>query len=230
MSDQSSTQPQTVVNVRLDNTNYATAGAAASASATSASAGSPKSTLLAYLAFAFGGWAAGHRLYLQRPIVRWLSFFYLPLWIGTIFGLGRPVFFLAPLLALAADAFAIPRWVRRHNGACAHQAASSGPAHLLQGLGADALGSTPPAPPPIPVEPSRSEKAQDLRTRLLEVAHKGDGKLTVTQAVMETGEGFAKVERALRKMVRAGYIDVDNEPNSGVVVYLFPELIGRPRA
>ena len=30
-------------------------------------------------------------------------------------------------------------------------------------------------------------------------------------------------------MVSAGYVDVDNEPDSGVVVYVFPELVGRPR-
>ena len=75
------------------------------------------------------------------------------------------------------------------------------------------------------------EKAKEsLRTRLLRAAHRGDGKLTVTQAVMETGESWGKVERALRKMVRKGYTDVDNAPDSGVVVYLFPELIGRPAA
>ena len=31
-------------------------------------------------------------------------------------------------------------------------------------------------------------------------------------------------------MVTAGHIDVDNEPDSGVIVYLFPELVGRPAA
>ena len=34
----------------------------------------------------------------------------------------------------------------------------------------------------------------------------------------------------LRKMVKAGHIDVDNEPDSGVIVYLFPDLVGRPAA
>ena len=31
-------------------------------------------------------------------------------------------------------------------------------------------------------------------------------------------------------MGKAGHIDVDNEPDSGVIVYLFPELVGRPAA
>ena len=78
------------------------------------------------------------------------------------------------------------------------------------------------APPP--------QKPKDLRTLLLHVAHRGDGKLTVTQAVMETGMDWKPIERCLRKMVRAGYVDVDNEPDSGVVVYVFPELVGRPAA
>ena len=46
---------------------------------------------------------------------------------------------------------------------------------------------------------------------------------------METGMDWKRVEKCLRKMVSAGYVDVDNEPDSGVIVYVFPELAGRPR-
>ena len=84
--------------------------------------------------------------------------------------------------------------------------------------------------PTAPLPENEKTAKESLRTRLLRAAHRGDGQLTVTQAVMETGESFAKVERGLRKMVTAGHIDVDNEPDSGVIVYLFPELVGRPAA
>ena len=86
-----------------------------------------------------------------------------------------------------------------------------------------------PAQPQITAAPPPPEKPKDLRTLLLHAAHRGDGKLTVTQAVMETGMDWKRVERCLRKMVRAGYVDLDNEPDSGVIVYVFPELVGRPR-
>ena len=56
----------------------------------------------------------------------------------------------------------------------------------------------------------------------------GDGSLTVTQGVMATSKSFEEVEACLQGMTRSGYIDVDNEPTSGVVVYVFPELAGRP--
>ena len=89
--------------------------------------------------------------------------------------------------------------------------------------------SAAPAQPQITAAPPPPEKPKDLRTLLLHAAHRGDGKLTVTQAVMETGMDWKPVEKCLRKMVRAGYVNVDNEPDSGVIVYVFPELVGCPR-
>ncbi len=60
--------------------------------------------------------------------------------------------------------------------------------------------------------------------RLLSAAMQEGGKLTVTQAAMVTGYTFEETERLLREMVASGYVDVGNEPESGVVVYYFPEL------
>jgi hypothetical protein len=62
---------------------------------------------------------------------------------------------------------------------------------------------------------------------LLRAAMKEGGKLTVTQAAMITGFSFAEAEELLREMCRSGYVDVGNEPESGVIVYYFPELRGR---
>ena len=244
-TEQSATpeSPQPVVHVHMSNVNTAAADAAAKATATAAAtAPTPappppptrKRLLGAYLALVVGWWAAQHRFYLRRPAWSWLLMFYLlPFFVfefaqanglAAAFAAGISLFF--PLGLLVIDAFAIPGWVRNHNA-------------LVDPLqpSAAAIASAadqPSAPPPLPTSQTPAEaprpgpRPHDLRTRLLHAAHQGDGKLTVTQGVMQTGEKFEKVQRCLRKMVRAGYIDMDNHPDSGVIVYLFPELVGRP--
>ncbi len=66
-----------------------------------------------------------------------------------------------------------------------------------------------------------------LRQALLQAAVKNGGELTVTQAVMATDRSFEEVETALREMVDKGYVDIDNAPGSGVIVYRFPDLAGQ---
>jgi TM2 domain-containing membrane protein YozV len=63
-----------------------------------------------------------------------------------------------------------------------------------------------------------------LRQGLLKAAKITGGQLSVTQGVMATGESFERVESILRGMVKAGYVHVDNDPKTGVVVYCFDEL------
>ena len=64
-----------------------------------------------------------------------------------------------------------------------------------------------------------------LAVKLLRLAKLHGGQITVTQAVMETGQSFETVETELKAMVKSGYVDVTNRPGSGVVVYEFPELM-----
>ncbi len=221
MTDQPTTTPPTIVNVHLDNTNYATAAAAATAQASTVPA-PRKSVLVAYLGLALGWYAGVHRFYLRKSPVRWLIFMYITTMAAAI---GSPpgsnaifIWLVFPLV----DAFLIPGWVRRHNGereaALALVASSTTP-----------LAATSAAPRPGEAVAPPADAPKDLRTRLLRVAHRGDGRLTLTQAVMETEADFEEVELALRALVTAGHIDVDNDPDSGVVLYLFPELVGRPR-
>lgn len=66
-----------------------------------------------------------------------------------------------------------------------------------------------------------------LAQRLLHAAMENGGELTVTQGVMATGLTFDEIEKALAGMADKGYVDVDNAPGSGVVVYRFPELATR---
>ena len=75
-----------------------------------------------------------------------------------------------------------------------------------------------------PSRPAMSP-APPLRQRLLESAIKHDGCLTVTQGVAETGATFEEVEAELLDLVSTGYVDVDNKPDSGVVIYRFTELV-----
>lgn len=244
MPDESPSQPQTVVNVHLDNTNTSQATAVAEASAGEKPAPPPlpadpvpKFIGKAYRALALGWFVGAHRVYLGRPVVFWLCCLWLaPLLViglaaGEGAGLGTAILLgVGTLLTVVGlDAITIPDWVRRHNRAL--WAAGLRSDLLSRDSAAAGVGAPPPSPQvggaallsrlPGPTN-------DILRTRLLRAAHRGDGRLTVTQAVMETGESWAKVERALRKMVKKGHIDVDNAPDSGVVVYLFPELVGRP--
>lgn len=74
-------------------------------------------------------------------------------------------------------------------------------------------------PRPEPRAPERSPMQ-----RLLDAAIEHDGVLTVTQGVAATGMSFSEVEGHLRDMVAEGYVDVDNHPDTGVVIYRFTEL------
>ena len=74
-----------------------------------------------------------------------------------------------------------------------------------------------------------SRPARTPQQLLLDAAMREGGKLTVTQAAMITGYSFQQAEQLLREMVASGYVDVGNEPESGVIVYLFPELQARAR-
>lgn len=69
---------------------------------------------------------------------------------------------------------------------------------------------------------------RSLELRLLQEALEHEGRLTVTQGVTATAESFQAVEACLGSMVSKGYVDVDNHPESGAVVYVFAE--GAPKA
>jgi TM2 domain-containing membrane protein YozV len=63
-----------------------------------------------------------------------------------------------------------------------------------------------------------------LIVQLLKAAHAKGGKLSITQGVMATGASFVEVEAAMTQMLRAGYANVTNDPNTGTVLYHFHEL------
>lgn len=63
-----------------------------------------------------------------------------------------------------------------------------------------------------------------LMVELAKAAQARGGKISVTQAVIDTGVGFDEVEKTLQEMVKKGYVGLDNHPENGVVLYEFLEL------
>lgn len=96
-------------------------------------------------------------------------------------------------------------------------------AHPRQLAGAQArIGASQQQPGPSP--------ALTVRQQLLQAAMDNGGDLTVSQGVLATGRTFEQVEKTLNAMADKGYVDVDNAPGTGVLVYRFPELVGRSRS
>lgn len=86
------------------------------------------------------------------------------------------------------------------------------------GAGAAEAGSESRSVPP-PASP-REEKMR----RLLEAAEEHGGAISVTQGVAATGLSFDEVEEILTDMLSSGYVDVENHPDTGVVLYRFTEF------
>lgn len=72
--------------------------------------------------------------------------------------------------------------------------------------------------------PPARDPREELRLALVRAAAAKGGALSVTQGVMATGKDFTIVEAALDDMVKSGYVDIDNDPETGIVIYKFGEL------
>lgn len=73
-------------------------------------------------------------------------------------------------------------------------------------------------------QPAQPLTQADLMVKLTQAAQRRGGKISVTQAVIETEVNFAEVEQALEQMLKKGYVGIENHPVSGVVMYDFLEL------
>jgi hypothetical protein len=150
----------------------------------------------------FFGFAGLHRFYNRKPITGLL-------WLMTwgFFGVGQFV-----------DLVLIPNMVDDHNiKARARLGLSPNGMPLMNQV--EMLDRREAIAAPVPV-PTRDQ----LMVKLVKSAAARGGQISVTQAVMDTGVGFAEVESLLKEMLRSGYVRVDNHPVSGVVVYEFVEL------
>jgi TM2 domain-containing membrane protein YozV len=63
-----------------------------------------------------------------------------------------------------------------------------------------------------------------LDVKLLKAAQARKGKISVTQGVVDTGADFSVVESTLLGMAKKGHVDIQNDPKTGAVVYVFPGL------
>ncbi|MDJ1183168.1 NINE protein [Roseofilum casamattae] len=70
-----------------------------------------------------------------------------------------------------------------------------------------------------------TQAPSDPKVQLLRAAAARGGQISVTQAVIDTGLEFEEVEQLLMQMLKTGYASIDNHPDTGVVVYVFPELM-----
>lgn len=78
---------------------------------------------------------------------------------------------------------------------------------------------------PPPADGEGGDRGREAVMReLLDAAEKHGGAISVTQGVAATGLSFREVEEVLTDMLASGYVDVDNHPETGVVVYRFTEL------
>jgi hypothetical protein len=66
---------------------------------------------------------------------------------------------------------------------------------------------------------------ESLMQALLQAAVRHRGCLSVTEGVMETGRSFAEVEQVLNQMLESGYVFTRNNPETGVIEYVFKELL-----
>ncbi len=192
-----SKRPQTVVNVNLPGHTARTPPLGAPVT--------PKSMDAAFFCWLFLGGFGLHRFYLRRRHAKTMLGLGLATVSLVLFGIGALLLFGIGVWWLA-DLFFLPRWVAEHN------------ARLIPPGGVSASGRAAGA------GARRREEAVDLRTLLLRAAERRSGRLTVTQGVMATGESFDDVRSCLQWMVVNGHADADNDPDSGAVVYVFPEL------
>ena len=154
-----------------------------------------RSVLVAYLLWLFWGFFGAHKLYVGKPLVALLYFF---TW--GLLGMGWLI-----------DLFTLPGQVAWCNLVSYFNRLSAGGAPVGASL-------------PTHEVPRRPRNSEDLMLALLEHARRHGGVVSVTEGVMATGLSFKKVERALRDMLSSGYVDVQNDPETGVVRYVFHEL------
>jgi hypothetical protein len=177
-----------------------------------------KSLLLTYLLWLVGGFLGVHKFYLGRPVMGLVYFF-----TGGLFFFGWMV-----------DFFTLPRQVRISNLLRQNSSAGVG-SELRQELEIlrrklhDLLEGSPETRKPFAREALKQVLKprltdDDLMLALLHAAQRHGGRLSVTEGVIDTGVPFTDVERLLKTMVNTGYVYMDNDSTTGVVIYVFKEL------
>ena len=178
-----------------------------------------KSLLLTYLLWLVGGLLGIHKLYLGRPVM------------GLVYLFTGGLFFCGWIV----DFFTLPRQVRIANllrlnasegvGSELRQELETLKYRLSDLLEGRAQTHKPFAHEALKQELKPRRTDDDLMLALLRAAQRHGGRLSVTEGVIDTGVPFVDVERLLKTMVHTGYVYMDNDPATGVVVYVFKEIL-----
>jgi TM2 domain len=177
-----------------------------------------KSVLLAYLLWFLGGPLGLYKFYLGRPF---MGLLYVCTWGGFFIG-------------WIYDFFTLPRQVQVANFFLQHQSERPTSAlrreiehlkgHLYTLLKGNADTATPAWRETLKERLKPQHTDDELMLKLLRAAQKYRGRLSVTQGVIETEAPFAEVERVLQHMLKSSYVYMDNDPATGVIVYIFKEI------
>jgi TM2 domain-containing membrane protein YozV len=137
------------------------------------------------------------------------------LYVGKI-GTGLLYLFTFGLLGVGqfVDLFLIPGMVRDANNRA-----------LLDGMDVARLAAAG-ALRGLPAARRAPRTTEEMQVALVQAAEKHGGRLTVAEAVSETGRGFKDVKRHLDEMAVNGYIELDSD-DLGETFYRFPGL-GEP--
>jgi len=137
-------------------------------------------------------------------------------------------------LGWIADLFTLPHQVQMANFLQQHQPEGTSSAvrrelehlkHLIyRRLAGDPRATTPAWRESLQEKVKPRLTDDELMLQLLRAAQKHEGRLSVTQGVLETGIVFGEVERVLQSMVKSNYVYMDNDPATGVIVYVFKEI------
>jgi hypothetical protein len=159
------------------------------------------------------GFAGLHRIYNRKYLTGIIWFF---TW--GLFGIGQLIDLI--LIPGMVDEYNIQRARRLglHNSG---GSLPGDPIHLVISQGQASHAATAYTPSP---SPSAEPTEQEMMLKLLKAAQTREGKLTVTQAVLDTELSFDQVEQTLRKMVKSGYVETYNDPETGILTYDFLEL------
>ncbi len=157
----------------------------------------------------FFGFAGLHRIY-NKKIVTGL------IWFCTwgLFGFGHII-----------DLLLIPSMVDEHNLKVRQRLGLSPQNVPLQNLNPQSTQTFFPQANELEFSKTKSLSKQEMMIELAKVAQKRGGKVSITQAVIDTGISFEEVEQTLNEMTKKGYVMVDNHPDNGSLIYDFIELL-----
>ncbi len=124
------------------------------------------------------------------------------------YGTGFLYLFTLGLLGIGqiVDLFMIPGMVEDANNRL-----------LVASMGQAALAAGPSSLKRLP------RTTEEFQVALVQAAARHGGKLSVAEAVAATGRGFKEVDKQLKEMAVAGYIEADSD-EMGQLFYKFPGL------